>query len=728
MTQDHKKIDQSNLEPSIAAFQKDDQSNLDNTKPLAESISNENGIFISTPEMGSNDENIGGDKKVVEEEKTMVLPVEIMNKSNDNSLETSVDNTPLIEIDKSGVKVDELTIGVENDAVIDNGKKIVEDEKVMTLLVENVEKSNDKTSADSTSSIEINQCRVKVDEVTIGVVNDVVSVGDKKFVEEEKAMTIPVEKSNDNLLETNVDNTASPDIDQSGVKVGEIAVVKDDIVAAHADEKQQTDDNALNNNDKSSVKEQFDEDTKVCSSTVTLVASETLLEIENDAVFSNNISDHKATSDEDSTTAVTQEEIKQPNKIDESITMIIASEINALKANDVNSTLEEDSFEEVTEEKLKLIEPKESNENAQVNNASEDTELITGEEISKYQEDSAVEVAQEQKDLNDDQPSEKNVASTMEYIAPESTEITSTNDIISEIVPHEEQGKSESILIVPTPLEGLPMLTQALDAFIQVMRLLGYSFFEQVLFPLGQHSREFNHEGCELFGLITTSVLNSKTAHENAAREIYEWCSLTIPLVKGYQRILNAKTSPQAQWKLVWNIATQAIKKLELAHHQLLTCENFLEETTGYLKALRENGIQDITQPIVQTGSLYSTEEDIRVNTTAPEKWKWKTLFKSKKTKPKTIPAAAPIPVVTETALIAPTHQPEPENEVTKEVILSIFHHINHTTENLNHGRASIKDQINALQHCIKTQTGIYDNESASQLLAACSNYVSYQK
>ncbi|OQS03959.1 hypothetical protein THRCLA_03759 [Thraustotheca clavata] len=135
---------------------------------------------------------------------------------------------------------------------------------------------------------------------------------------------------------------------------------------------------------------------------------------------------------------------------------------------------------------------------------------------------------------------------------------------------------------------------------------------------LGEHQELYTHDGCAIVGSITTSLLNTRDAYVTACREVYEWTSLVVPLLKGFLRLVeNGKSSSlTARVTLLDKVATQAIAKMNLVITNLDACVHYLKQTLVNLKQLHYElrDIQNPTEPECNWGEPISPSKDQNIS------------------------------------------------------------------------------------------------------------------
>ncbi|OQS03962.1 hemolysin E, chromosomal [Thraustotheca clavata] len=112
--------------------------------------------------------------------------------------------------------------------------------------------------------------------------------------------------------------------------------------------------------------------------------------------------------------------------------------------------------------------------------------------------------------------------------------------------------------------------------------------FQETLDLMTKYQHDHSIQASDVIGDITTLLLNGKDRYYNATRSVFEWCTMTVPLLNAYIRSVSTgkSISLEAQKKLLSKVFSEGVKKMGIAINQLDICSKLLNEATGKLVTL----------------------------------------------------------------------------------------------------------------------------------------------
>lgn len=144
-------------------------------------------------------------------------------------------------------------------------------------------------------------------------------------------------------------------------------------------------------------------------------------------------------------------------------------------------------------------------------------------------------------------------------------------------------------MAIATAKEAIDTANDALNLYNKVLdQIVPWNGFKEMIKKYDMGGADYSHESANLIGKIKTQLLNVKDEYDSATQTIYEWCGISINLLKTYINLFNGGDASKqtVQKKFVANVLDNGMKKIQKAQEKLDDVIVYLNKTSEHLTAL----------------------------------------------------------------------------------------------------------------------------------------------
>jgi hemolysin E len=155
------------------------------------------------------------------------------------------------------------------------------------------------------------------------------------------------------------------------------------------------------------------------------------------------------------------------------------------------------------------------------------------------------------------------------------------------------------VAAVETVQQTLDSLQTALTLYDEHLdRIIPWATFKETMATLGAYEKEYSAEAGVLVGKIKTLLLNSEDAYRTGVRQVYEWCQLTLKILPGYVKLLDANDEKALadQQKLILLLLSTGIKKMTAAIDCIERASGAFNQASGELSSLNTRLAADFNE------------------------------------------------------------------------------------------------------------------------------------
>ncbi|KAJ6639526.1 Hemolysin E [Pseudolycoriella hygida] len=138
-------------------------------------------------------------------------------------------------------------------------------------------------------------------------------------------------------------------------------------------------------------------------------------------------------------------------------------------------------------------------------------------------------------------------------------------------------------------IEGIEALNKALDLYNKVLdQIIPWKTYEETIKELDRYRADYSNESAQLVGEVKTLIYNAEDNYFSASQYIYEWCSLTIQLLRIYLNLFEKRSSStyEAQRGILIVVLGDGIDKMSAGQAKLQQSSINFNNVAGKLTTL----------------------------------------------------------------------------------------------------------------------------------------------
>lgn len=138
--------------------------------------------------------------------------------------------------------------------------------------------------------------------------------------------------------------------------------------------------------------------------------------------------------------------------------------------------------------------------------------------------------------------------------------------------------------------KGIEALDKGLDLYDKRLdKVVPWNVFQETLTKLDEYRKDYSKEAANLIGDLKTKMKNGMDTYFMASQNVYEWCSLAVPVLGNYKNLLKGKVDNAkftALRALILSLLNSGIDKMGKAQEKLDASSTSFNEAAGKLTSL----------------------------------------------------------------------------------------------------------------------------------------------